>query len=327
MTPETVTAEYYAHKLGDRKPSRASATWASNLGHPCTAYVALTRVAGEKAEPIDAKLACIFAEGNLQEQAVKIDLQQMGFKLSQAERRVFWDKYEISGKLDGYLSRNGERGVQIEIKSCSPFVFHKFNSFEDIKTAKKYFYRKWAAQLMIYMLLEGEEVGWFILKNKATGELKILAADLDLGFAESLIKKAEEIKAGVAEYDKSQKHSANFYWEEWLKPHRLNDPEICLECPLKATCLPEIDAGAGVYFANDGAMAETLKQWEDTEKASDDHADLDKEIKTKAKKVFEAGSKEIICGDFIIKGNKIEPKGKTPYFRIDISRLGKPVEV
>ncbi len=318
MTPEQVTVEYYAHKQSHNHSSRAATTRASDLGHPCTAYIALTRVAGETASAPDAKLSCIFSEGNLQEQAVKIDLQQMGYRIEQSQRTVYWSNYDLSGHIDGYLAKDGEKATLIEIKSCSPFIFVKLNTVDDVRYSKKYYYRKWAAQLQIYMLLESQPEGWLILKNKATGEIKIIAFTLDLEFAESLIKKAEEVKSGVKVFVEG----GCYDWNEWLVSHRLNDPEICLDCPLKAACLPEIDAGAGIAFSDDGEMAEALKERESCEAASHRFKELDEEIKTKAKRVFDSGSKQVICGEFVISGNRIEPKGKAPYWKVDIERVG-----
>ena len=125
LTPESVVSAYYAMKKARCTSSRAAMTRASDLGHPCTAYVAFTRIAGEKAEPPDAKLACIFAEGNTQEQAVKTDLEKLGFRIDQSQRSLYWNKYEISGHIDGFLCETDDRNrpealhILIDIKSCS----------------------------------------------------------------------------------------------------------------------------------------------------------------------------------------------------------------
>lgn len=322
LTPESLVKEYCDYKLSQCFSSRSMSNRASSIGNPCIAYLAFERVAGEKKELPDATLASIFAEGRLQEHGVISDLRAMGYEIHEAQRSMYWDRFNISAHIDGMLAKNGMKPVLIEIKSCSPFAFAKFNTVEDILASKKHYYRSWPCQLMIYMLLEEVEESYLILKSKTSGMIKVILVPLDLPLAESLLQKAEEVNRGVAQY------ASDSEWRDhWLKDHRVKDIEQCLDCPFKSLCAPDIDAGAGIYFSSDGEMAESLKRWEETENASDEHAELDKDIKGKAKRVFEQGSREILCGDFIIKGNKVEPKGKTPYFRIDIERIGKPAEV
>jgi CRISPR/Cas system-associated exonuclease Cas4 (RecB family) len=239
----------------------------------------------------------------------------MGYSVVRGQRAVYWDRYEISGHIDGYLTKLGGDEVLIEVKSCSPFAFVRFQTIEDVKNAKKYYYRKWVHQLNIYQLLEPAEEAWLVLKNKATGELRILPHPLDYQLGEETLKKAELVK-NMVDAARGQELP-----EGWLKPNRLNDAEICLECPFKAICCPEIDAGVGILFSEDGEMAEALKHWESTAQASEEHEELDKGIKAKAKFCFDAGSKEILCGEFVIKGTKIEPKGKQPYWKTEINRI------
>jgi hypothetical protein len=319
LSAEKLMSDYYAYKKSLCGSSRAAYTRASDLGHPCMAYIAFTRVAGEKADRPDAKLSCIFAEGRLQERGVFSDLAAMGYQVEQSQRAVYWDQFEISGHIDGWLGRDGSKPVLVEVKSCSPFAFAKFQTADDIKRAKQYFYAKWLGQIQVYMLLDNREEAWLILKNKATGELRVLPVTLDLEFAESLIKKAQEVKTGVP---LGLQETGKDSWQAWLKTHRLNDAEICLECSFKAICLPDIDAGAGVVFADDGETAEMLKRWHATAEASEEHAELDDTIKTRARRILDHGkSKEILCGDFFIRGTRVEPKGKNPYWKVDIGKL------
>ena len=316
MTPETLTQEYFTYKQSHASSSRAANTRASEIGHPCTAYLALTRVAGEQAMRPDPVLSCIFAEGRNQERAVSADLLEMGYQVYEAQRTVYWDKFEVSGHIDGKIVKNGNQPVMIEIKSCSPFAFAKINCEQDIRDHKSHIYRKWAAQLQIYMLLEGEEVAWLIMKNKATGEIKVIEFKLDMAFAEQFIQRAETVKAGVALYHDYE--GAPDWRESWLKDHRLNDPDICLACPLKHVCLPEIDAGPGAFISSDPDMPDKIKRHQELKHLGAEYDELHEEITSRAKRVFEGGNTTIICGDWLIVGKKQERNGK-PFWTTKIS--------
>lgn len=305
-TPESLQAEYEAFKVGKcSAPARASATRISEIGHPCVAYLAFTRIAGEQRSKPDATLASIFDEGRKQEQSVMVDLREMGYECVEDQRAVYWNRFELSGHPDCKLAKNGWH-IPLEIKSVSPFGFAKMNSEADIRNHKSYFYAKWIAQIQIYMLLESCEEYWLVLKNKATGQIKIIPIKLDLEYAEQFLKKAEQVKDGVLLY--SAVHLAD--WQGgWLRDHRLNDPKICADCPFKSICLPEIDSGPGAFLMG-GEIEEMLNERAKVQEASKQFEELDAEIKDAAKRVFEAGHTEIVCGNWHIQGTKQERKGK-----------------
>lgn len=290
MTPETLTTQYYEYKRSQCHSARSAYTRASDLGHPCIAYLCWTRLAGEKAETPDKVLACIFAEGRVQEQAVISDLLSLGYEIQQAQRAVYWEKFEISGHIDGWLYKQGEKAVLIEIKSVSPHAFSKFQTVEDIKAAKQYFYVKWISQLQVYMLMESVETSWLILKNKATGELRVIEVPLDYELAESLIKKAEQVKALVS------------ITEPNLGPVKANNIDLCEGCQFRTICMPSIDAGAGAKAFNDPEMEAALDRRAEVQANAKEYSDLDDEIKEKAKRAFEAGDMMLICGKWLIRG-------------------------
>lgn len=145
-TPESLQAEYEAFKVSKcSSPARASATRISDIGMPCTAYIAFTRIAGEQRDKPDAALAAIFDEGRKQEQSVMVDLREMGYQCVEDQRAIYWDRFELSGHPDCKLSKNGWV-VPLEIKSVSPFGFAKMQTEADIRNHKSYYYSKWISQ-------------------------------------------------------------------------------------------------------------------------------------------------------------------------------------
>lgn len=318
LTAEKLLSDYYEFKKSRSHPARSVATRASSLGHPCTAYLAWQRVAGEKEELPDARLACIFAEGELQEHGVLSDLREMGYRVFEHQRSVYWDKFELSGHIDGWIVTPSGEKVLIDVKSCSPFAFVKFNTQDDIRNASQWFYVKWLAQLQVYMLMESVDRSWIILKNKTYGEIKVIELTLDYAYAEGLLKKAEEVKEGVHDY---QARGESDWRNTWLKSSRLNDAEICSECHFKSICLPEIDAGSGVQSFDDPEMADKLSRREELQAAAKEFEELDKEIKEDAKRQFQTGNTHLICGNYSIIGKESTRKG----FTVKESKIWKTV--
>ena len=305
MTPEKLVSDYESFKVSKCSSSaRASATRISEIGHPCTAYLAFTRVAGEQREMPDPVLACIFDEGHNQERAVMQDLQAMGYTCTESQRSLYWDSFEISGHPDCKLSKDGW-SVPLEIKSVAPWNWVKMNCEADIREHKSYFYSKWAAQVHLYMLLESCEEYWVILKNKSTGQLKAIAFHLDLAFADQFLKKAEEVKRGVGAFkDIDTNLRQSLAWNEWLTSHRLNDPDICNECPFKSTCLPELDAGEGAMSYQDPEFQEMISRHEEIKPLATEYDHLHEEITDNCKVMFNQGHTEIVCGDWHIMGKE-----------------------
>lgn len=298
ITAQQIEKDYYDMKLKRCHASRSSATRASELGHPCNAYLAWTRIAGEKADLPDRVLACIFAEGNLQEQGVKRDLMDAGYEIIEAQRTLAWDKFHIVGHIDGKITRNGSRPVVFDVKSISPYGFAKINTVDDMLNHRSFYYQKWPAQLQIYMLMEGEDRAMMILKSKTTGEIKAIPFTLDYDYAESLLKKAEAVQQGVEMY--SSKPDS---WEDdWLQQNRADDIDICQGCHFKTICRPNIDAGAGAVTFDDPEMEQKIERHEEIKPIAKEYDELHEEITDEAKVAFEQGHPALLVGHWVISG-------------------------
>lgn len=276
---------------------------ASELGHPCERFLVFRRTRWQDAILHDVSLQFLFDEGSLHEQAVLRELNEAGVPIIE-QQRDYEDKATlITGHVDGKIPVEGA-AYPLEIKSMSPYIWQRIETVDDLMTGPVHL-RKYPAQLQLYMLLSNSEKGVLLLKNKATGQVKELWMDLDLDFAESLLKKAERINAHVAagtvpapiEYDEA----------------------ICGRCAFQHVCLPDVKRDA-MDLLTDPDIEAKLTRRAELEPLKKEFESLDKEIKGKTKDVEKA-----IIGDFLITGKKRTRTGYTvapsEFWETKISKL------
>lgn len=264
---------------------------ASSLGDPCLRKLVYERTHWDQKALPDVNLQYIFDEGNLQEQAVIRDLMDAGFVITEQQRAYDWKKYNITGRIDGKISMNGEKPAPFEIKSMSPFIWDKINTVEDLINAKQPWLKKYPAQMQVYLLLSEEEQGVLILKNKTTGRLKQIEIILDYVFAESLLKIAEAVNKHIADN---------------LLPDRIEfDDAICSKCNFAHICLPDIDF-KGAEFLDSDELEIKLNRREELKPVVDEYNELDKEIKETVKE-----KPKVVIGNWLIEGKWVEKKEYT----------------
>ncbi|MDD5490079.1 MAG: hypothetical protein PHP25_05380, partial [Candidatus Moranbacteria bacterium] len=166
---------------------------ASEAGHPCLRFLVLSRLEPDKKVLHDVNLQRIFDLGNVFEKAVLQELQEAGVNVVEQQRPFEWKKFQLSGHIDGKI-QVGDKLIPIEIKSCSPNSFAEVEkkSPADLINSKKIWLRKYPAQILLYMLMDGSEAGLLVFKNKVTGRLHQVNYYLDdvaLEYAESILKK------------------------------------------------------------------------------------------------------------------------------------------
>jgi CRISPR/Cas system-associated exonuclease Cas4 (RecB family) len=275
---------------------------ASQIGDPCLRRLVYERTNYKDKRLHDIGLELIFEEGREQEKIVLKDLKEAGFDIVEQQRAYQWPEFQISGSIDAKIVLDG-KAYPLEIKSMSPYIFAAINTMEDFK--KYPWTKKYISQIMIYLLLAEEEKGYFILKNKSTGELKEIEVTLDYTFSEEVVRKAEAINKHIA--DKTL-------------PDKINDFDICGECPFSHICLPELDMGAGVKIENREELEAKLEERERLQKYSKLYDELDKEIKGQIKEIPAlALGKWMITGKWIEKKEYVSPASK--YWQSKIVRL------
>jgi hypothetical protein len=221
-------------------PRMARSVNASAIGHPCARSLVFDqcRIAAANAE-----LMPIFALGNMHERQAMIDLAEAlhgtGMDVVRQQTPLPPNPYGIGGIIDLFIEyREGGKRIVVpgEFKSCAPQTYDKIDTLQDMKDAKQPWVRKYPAQLMIYLLLTNSPNGFFLLRNKITGKYKQINVPLDYEYAETLVKKAEEVTAAVAKYRAAQTDEERV---QALPPRIPFDPSICERCPHYEVCIPD----------------------------------------------------------------------------------------
>jgi CRISPR/Cas system-associated exonuclease Cas4 (RecB family) len=276
---------------------------ASGLGDVCTRRLFYYRTCGELAEEINTHLAAIFEEGKDQEPVVRRYLSELGFEIMRTQATAEWPEYQISGSVDG-IYQWGEQRYIVEIKTVSSFAWDKLKTIEDFNEG---FYRKWFAQMQIYMILFGYENGIFILKNKEAKELRVIETTLDYGYAEGLLKKAEHINQAI---------------ESNAPPEYINNPVECKRCPFFGkVCNPPMDFGT-MSVIEDDELADKLAKRDSLDPLRKEFDALDKEVKERFREIPDA-----ICGNYHITGSpsilriKATEAREVPTWRVKIEKI------
>lgn len=211
-----------------RTVSKKISNWASEIDHPCLRFLVYSRVNWRERKLPKVETEYIFEEGKDGEKKLKIMIENEGYEIILAQKYFDWNKYQISGRTDGFLEfeipdQSYKGRAPLEIKTVAAYLFPRMTSIEEIKESKSYWVRKAISQLNIYMLMAGHEFGFLALKTyRLRPRLLPMLVDYDLG--ESCIKKCEEVNHCVA---------------KGILPDRIDyDPAICGLCDFDHKCAP-----------------------------------------------------------------------------------------
>ena len=137
-------------------------TWISQIGDPCQRKLVYNRTHYEHKQKISVGLKKIFNEGHDQEASLvprlKKALSSAEYELVCEQKPLEIKEYKLSGRIDGELLYKGNR-IPVEIKTCSPHTFSKFNCVQDFQ--RYHWSRKYPAQLVLYMYIK--ILGWVCL--------------------------------------------------------------------------------------------------------------------------------------------------------------------
>lgn len=289
---------------------------ASELGHPCLRYLYHLRIDWDKAPLPDGGLLELFEEGHYQEDAAIDLLRKAGYRIVEQQRPFTWDKYQITGHIDGRLLPGSIEGewpekggkpvaVPFDIKGFSPWIWDSINSIGDMLNHRRVWMRKYPAQMTLYMLMGEEEHGVIILKDKTKARLKDLWMTLDWDLANSLVSKAEEVNAAV----------------EAKEPPERAEGDYCHDCKFLMLCRPEIVNPDGAEILDNGELEALLVRRDKLAEAYTEYNGIDKQVKAMVKGVPKA-----VVGDFLISGKMVEKKGyaveDSTYWKATIRRMG-----
>jgi len=294
---------------------------ASNLGHECLRYLVFERTRWQEKTLHDLNLQLIFDEGNTHERALVADLNEAGVIILEQQRPFVWEKYQITGTIDGkalvdYPSGNPEipvvvKALPIEIKSCSQFVFPSLNKAEDLYHHKYHHVRMYPSQMTLYLLMDNKPEGVFIFKNKQNGQLKEIPMLLDYELGEKLIQKAEAINTHVSE--KTTPECMKY------------DEMICGGCGYLHICLPEVKRTA-LEITDDPDIELKLNRREELKPLKSEYEKLDEELKKKFK-----DKEKIVVANFLITGKSVNKKAfsvnASTYWQTKIQTLKQGGEI
>ena len=305
LTPADVVGAYEKYKASHRSGGTvATSNWPSVLAHDCRAYAVYMRtVPPQQRRAIGTDLAMIFSEGNDQARMVKRDLEDAGFIVSDQESQMVWPKYQISGRKDLKIWKEGFREkINVEVKSCSPFTFDKINKPVDLITTDKDWLRKWFKQIALYMILQGVDRYWLLLKSKTKGSIKILEfRDTPEVYktAEAMIQKAEWVNKLIQ------------IGEMPKEADKISDADYCQECEFYDVCLPDLTFGPGAVIFDEesiGELTEQLERRAELEPAHKEFEALDKELKTEMKMHSSDGQDRLVIGEWQVKISEVNKK-------------------
>lgn len=316
---------------------------ASECGHPCARYLVYCRTHWRERTPHPPTTQAIFELGKELERVVVQGWLQdrLGLEVVAPKHADFsYPAVQLTGHLDCYIeeevveesllptsykSEPDPHGrtettkiwVPCEVKGVARGTWNEINKFGDLLRSKRSWVRKWAGQLLVYMLMDNKPFGRFIFFSKETGQIKDIPVRLEdhLEYAEEILRKLEVVNKHV---------------EEGTLPDRFYEPgapsPICEDCGFNHTCLPGGGYTAALSLVDDPVVEESL----------DAYFILEEEYE-RAKKVVDArdGLRKKIRGMLNNKENCIIGKyhvtgkmrgGRYPYWQWEAKRLGSEAD-
>ena len=310
--PPDSIAELVVQKYRESKEKKIKA-WpchvnrASSLGHDCERYLVYCRTDWNRRTLHPWEVQAIFDEGNRQEKSVEDDLREAGFDIVEQQRPFAFPELDITGHIDGKLFIP-PRIIPYETKSMSPYIWDTIKTLDDMIHSKYSWVRYYPSQLNLYLLMDNNEYGIFILKNKSNGLIKVIDMHLDYELGETLLRKAERIN----------KHVKN-----GTKPDQIMDADICSRCAFRHLCLP--DMGAGLEFT-EGAIIDMLDEWSAlTVKIKSSGIPEDQKRAKQLNEHFKIIFKDrprVMAGEYLVTG-KWQKHGTGTYWKVDVAHPTK----
>jgi len=270
----------------------------SQLDDPCCRRLYYERTAWDKKSPPDDGLLGTFATGNALEPVIERIVSTLG-EASKPQFRIIASQsattddllhmYQISGRIDGLwqTKENGDwqtEGV-VDIKTCHPNIF---NQLTDYASLSKYpWTQKYRGQLMLYSFAYNLEHCILLFVNKANlYQIKAIPFDLDYGYLETLLQKAETVNKAVDAQE---------------PPAKLNDPDTCPRCPFLSLCCPDFTSKGNLKIEDNEELEAVLYRLNELEPAHAEYKELEKQ-----RDAILVKGRDIVCGPFMVTWTHIE---------------------
>lgn len=283
---------------------------ASNAGSPCSRYLVYSRTSYQMREAPSTHLLSIFEAGHDCEKIVfKWLNDRLDLPIIQPKNKdSFWPALQLSGHLDALLEEeiNGKKvWSPVEIKSCSISTFDSVHNFEEMKNSNKHWVRKYCGQMLLYLLLENKERGYFCFYNKESGLLRdfpvVLCDHMDM--AEVILKRLEEVNRHVA---------------AGTIPDRFYEPgppsELCASCDFATLCLPGSSYGEALKLLTEPSVEALLREESELKQALKLVANEERRLKVIGDqlKAFFEGKAKVMIGNYIVTGSVVNKKAQEP---------------
>jgi len=258
--------------------------WASEIGHPCERYLVYRQTHTNKAKKINARLAQLFDVGNLHGREIVHLLDEAlhaygptrDCRVERTEMPIPENQDGITGKMDLAVAvpqpAGRPRYIPVEFKALSDVIFNQLDDVQDMMNSNFIFMRKYPAQLTCYMHYFKETEGVFLIRNKQTGDHKMLTMSLDPAYRDSLLAKARRINSTVTAYKTAAGPAAGVEVpaQANLLPPRMNwTQSLCGHCPFLGICLPDMSRVPGIEcLLGKDELDEAVRQREDLHDAS-----------------------------------------------------------
>ncbi len=306
MTAEELNKKLFKAKLDKIAIYPCNNLRASNLGHPCERYLYLLIKHWEEQKPHDVGLQNIFDLGNTLEEHTIKNLKEAGLELVTPTQRSWKVEVKggiITGREDVRIKDENGNLLPVEIKGISPFEFDKLNSVDDFLKSKRTWIQGYPAQLFVYMLHFGKEIGFFALTNKLTGQTKFIEVPFDYDLGEKYLSKAERIYKALAANE---------------APDACDDISVCENCSLSHICGLQRRAPADVDI--DDELDDLINRKQELAEAKKEYDAVDKQIKQKV------GERDkVITAQYLIERKSFVKKAFTvpesTQYRMTIKRL------
>jgi len=279
---------------------------ASEIGHPCERYLVYSITRWQDRIPHDPGLEFVFEGGRLVENLAIKDFEEAGYNVYRPEpdKAIAESRPRITGHIDIRVDFGDGNVYTGEIKGLNKYDYDSLNSLEDFFNSKKVHIRKYPAQLMTYMYIKGENVGFFYLKSIPGFQPKFIWINLDYNYMEEVLKKTERIEK---------------YVKDGTVPGCIDDYKVCERCPFLHVCLPEIKLQP-MEIIDSIEMEEKLNRLFELKPVFKEYNEIDKEIKEAIKE-----KERLMIGDYLITGKYIDRKGyevkPSKYWQSKIAKL------
>lgn len=190
------TVQRKLEKTGGPRPHDA-ANWASEVDHPCERFLVYARTHWRERKQKDIRVQARLDAGIAMEDEVEEQLRRCGYKVKLQQYSTSWEKYQLRGRIDGFIVGPDKRSWPMEITSVMPWYWESTRSIEAVKNHAKHWIRRKVGQLNIYLLLENQEGGFLVIGS--FGKLpRVLPMLLDYDMAEEHIQKCIRVNEHVA---------------------------------------------------------------------------------------------------------------------------------